>query len=67
MTLTVSTALSAHICRDSRTIMLDVLDLQKPRTSINRGRVVGEVVEQCLSVRSQNAKSLSSSAVNPLV
>ena len=31
-----------------------------------RDSVVGEIIKQCMSVRFQNAKSLSSSAVNQL-
>ena len=45
-----STALSARIGKDSRTIMVDVLDLQKPSAFINNcGSVVGEVIKQCVS------------------
>ena len=38
--------------------MVDVLHLQKPNAFINPDSVVGEVFKQCVSVRSQNAKSL---------
>ena len=67
--LTVSAALSAHVCRDLRTIMVDGLDLQKPSAFINRDTIVSEVIEQRVrvSVRSQNVKSSLSSAVNWLV
>ena len=50
MRLMASTALSARIGKDSRTIMVDVLDLQKPSAFINNcGSVVGEVIKQCVS------------------
>ena len=59
--------LSAHVCRESRIIAVDGLDLQKPSAFTDGDSVVGEVIKQCVSVRSQNAESLSSSAVNRLV